>query len=1439
MFVSKQPDILSLLGNLKHFVFGSEDPNEEITMDVWLGEPNLSSPLVTRTYTPNADGTIDVDLENICKASLSFNLRDTLVPYQQTDIVKEFSVRLTGSSGTRSFSFTVLRGGVELLADSVTNFLTQNFLTWQPNVKPVTYYTPEFLTYYAVSNCVVKLQVWVPGSGSSYNTDTITLATLEAGTCWTIPVGFQVVAGKIHALPSYYDVWVEANGNRLTYKQRYYASDLKSEDESWILFENSLGGIDTFRAYGDGETTAEHEHKVATIDDVSTEYRVDVKRKFKKSTGYLDKLERRWLLDFFPSLGKYICENGRLRRIVVTESDVKYSAKELPSEYNFTYRYADAKPYLNLARVDSQFQEMSIKIPHVGSFTIAPRLAEFPRLQLSGGALFPVQNPYSEEWGATSLSTLASFLSDELLYLAETFGESHFLSRLHDDVASGRITFRQGLTTLGILSIGSYVKGLSGGIITPEAVAELEELWVRATATIGDGTRHRDQEGRDVPALAVKGDATFTDNLSSPEFISGFLGGLGWGIKKTEFVNAAGVVEYKYTFEIDNAVFRNTLRVYEMIVSQVLGENDNRVFSGCMETDHFDSDTNTLYLKTGDGKLYNTFRPGDLVICQQFNGMPDTTNDYYVTKAYEFRVKAVGIGNMADGEDRLDWIVIENFVSQIEGLTPEKAFKAGDTIVRVDSDTDPNRKGIITIMTVGENTPYMDILYGLKTDPAHALKGRIGNLEGIRTDDFGWLKNFGIYVNNIYATGEFRDHQTGESLTSRLTATKVALTSMYKETTFDISEEDNLISNGFFTNGLGDWTPVHPDGSEAGEQGMSGILASDNVPIMMNGRLITLKNVEQAAVIEYDSLPMLKLNAMGVAQDFADMGERTTHKEMVNNTSSSTKDVGDTLYMGVRILPLTEGELSVQFVKSSGRTTGWSKMLYASLEWMLVQERDSTLSPWDFTGQGRMILSYTGECLIRFVALTTDPVADLQVDYQTRITQTARIIKAEADAVYATRTMHSELSIEVGRIATEVTNNKDASDRALATLSGRIGSVETWENSTATWITQTDSTINLWGAQFDANGEIKRFSAVELAIDNLSTTVTNNYNASVSAFQVLRDRTASLENFENSTSTWIYQTQSQLNLWATSFNSDGSIKDLSQLRVDVNGLYGTVGTLASTAAMERYVNNLTSRINSNDQDIGNLQTGLQNEQISRASAITALRDQITAVVACFDEDGDVISGSVWQLLADKINLWVEKDGLESCGIHLDGNNSYIRMVADKFSLWSSGPNSEKLFGVDATTGEIFLNGRFTGNISGTTTIRYTATSVDGLRITSTGVERWLQSQNKWVPLYAARYGRPYTFTSPGSQTLAADDDYILSIGNNDRVIILPRDPIDGKVISIQNVGAITYVRPNSGQILRVGSSVVYPSDGGKDLNGYDRAELVFYGTTWYWNFMSV
>ena len=757
-------------------------------------------------------------------------------------------------------------------------------------------------------------------------------------------------------------------------------------------------------------------------------------------------------------------------------------------------------------------------------------------------------------------------------------------------------TFLKGLTTLGSIIFGEYAEGLKGGIITKDGVAELKDLWVREHAKLGDGTTHYDESGKVLPALEVKGDSTFTGNLSSPEFISEFLGGLGWAIQKKEFVNAAGETEIKYTLEIDNAVIRNTLRVFEMIVSQLLGENANRVFSDMMVVDHYDKRTGKVMLKTQDGQLYNSLRSGDYIEVQQYNGDPNTVNDWYVTKAYEFRVKEVGVGNLSDGKDRLDWLTFENFTSQIEGLTPEKAFKEGDTLVRVDSKRS-DRKGVITIMAVGENTPYMDVLYGKKTDPSHALKGRIGNLEGIRSDVFGWLEGFGAYLNNLYAVGKFFDYQTGENLKARVEMTLSRFRSFYSETTYNVSDSDNFLKNGFFQQALDYWTPCDLNGNTVNVNQAVEAVGTGGQPLLFNGVAINTSRQSLAEIKEVDGIQVLYLRNMGVSQNFADIKRNGWHEEFDtdDDTGLQTMLVADQLFMGIRIMPITSGRLSVRFKQAGNAVSGWVRDIESSIDWQLYQASDSVADPWEYPGTGKLIISYTGECYIRFVALQSDPIVNSRLTYSTLIEQNSRRITIEASRQDENLlSAVAQINIEFDNITTTVTNNKSAADAAfqsiISDLDDEIAAREGLRTDLASEISArilgdsnlSDAFDEEVMARLGLAGDLaSEISARLLADTNLSGLIDDEVIARIGlagdlaseiTSRILGDNNLSdaideevqaREDLEDTyKATWVYQHDDLLALMAAEFDAEGKILGYADLKVQVDSIDAEVVSIS-------------------------------------------------------------------------------------------------------------------------------------------------------------------------------------------------------------------------------------------------------------------------------------
>lgn len=538
MNIIQQPDSLSLSQNLKEFLIVSDT---QVSFMLRQGETEILS----QRYDPPTEGYIAVNLRDVIHGRLSFLFEDSSSIYQQFSLVDDFTAIVDDTE----IKFRVIRSGVDRLADSATNFLTQNFLTWQPSIKPVTYYSPEFLTYYAVVPCTAQLRAYFTDDAGVITSQTdYTITDLLPGIAYTIPLQYSVVAGWLgHKLSAYYDVWVEnTTGQRLTYIQRYYAEDMRSEQEQWILFENTLGGLDTFRAYGNTTFNGEHTHNLAEIDEISQEYRVDTERKFQKNTGHLNNDERKWLLDFFPSKGKYCYTGNYLRPIVVVESNVSYTDKELPSNYTFTFKYADARPLLNLPRTDVPADVLNITVPSVGSFTVPPRLAEFPRLPLSEGALFPVQNPYSEEWGTTTASAISVLIAQLLAANSGTgggVGHAHrnidllnSLSFIKDYLLVNEKKIKAGYADLAkeiegdkylhkdrtdrtnfLLEFGEFIDSLTAGKgagIYPNGLAQFERLEVRSSLTVLELIFNR--------LSAMEGDYSFSESgtIDSVELLS-------------------------------------------------------------------------------------------------------------------------------------------------------------------------------------------------------------------------------------------------------------------------------------------------------------------------------------------------------------------------------------------------------------------------------------------------------------------------------------------------------------------------------------------------------------------------------------------------------------------------------------------------------------------------------------------------------------------------------------------------------------------------------------------------------------------------------------------------------------------------------------------------------------------------------------------------------
>lgn len=818
------------------------------------------------------------------------------------------------------------------------------------------------------------------------------------------------------------------------------------------------------------------------------------------------------------------------------------------------------------------------------------------------------------------------------------------LSRLHDDEASGLIKFLAGL------EVGTYKEGLSGAKVDADGNAVFGELLTRLKATLAQ--------------LQVNGASEFRGQLSSEDFISGFIGGKGWAIFKREVLNALGVPETKYTGEFDDIVIRGTLRVFTMVISQLLGENDNRIFTGMMEVDHYDPATGRVYLNTRDGKFYNPFRADDYIMVQQYNGMPSQENGHYITKHYELIITDAGCGSQSDGENRLDWVEFKNFVSA-DGRPAVDVISKGDTFTRVDNATDAGRKGLIQIITVGTATPYMDIVYGMKTDPDNYLKGRLGNLKGIHHHLFGWLDGFGELLTNLYAVGDFRLRRTGESIDAKIEMLKAMFATRYSNLRYELTEDDNYLRNATFDETMDGWT-VQDDGK---------VITSNGEALLMNGNTY-IADGRIAGIEQLDGRNVLHLKKSVIRQANALIRKPGTHKEYVppthNDMTDQWVDVKDTLYMGIRFLARTDGTLTVGMCGATSEPGSLpvpaAVPVTASMEWQDLQWQGT----WD--GKGDFVLQYTGDMYVSILSVTDKPLDDFKKEVSTQIIQTAgniRLLGTNIDNLKGTVT---QLGIDLDTAEEQIRIYADKYDK----LNG---------------------TVTNLGIRLDA---------VEGSITNYATRI----SANESAISALRIKTDSISSAVAGVQGDLDTAKARIEAVAAIANSAGDAKVYNQANNPWNSWpsgqeHKNVGATwhnTSDGHTYRYI----GYDNSNKwEDI--------TDQQDAASYILQNKDKISTVVGSFDSSGRLTNTSglvttayASQIYATKTTVDALTGRVNTAEASINVHSTQIAMRVEKDGVISAINQSAESVTISASkinfNGMVTMNNSFRVEVNGTTHI---------------------------------------------------------------------------------------------------------------------------------------
>lgn len=394
------------------------------------GEAVASVPL---RYT-TVGGRVSIDLSDIIRPFFSFQMVPAGERFvRQSRMMLRVSVSFFEEE-TQGVSLNVVRGGAYGIEGNVEEWCRGNALTWQSRRKYVLYNQPETLTLYLKANDTISFTIHTRKGENPVKAISGQAVMVQSTGVYTFDVSpaamSRIAAVEDGAYIAYYEV--QSSGGAA---MQYVLEGLKSEDERWFCWENSLGGMDTLRCYGEEILLLNSEDKTISRGDSTATYDVDAPMRWRQNTGSLSIRERIWLLDFFRSPARYCYRNGALCPIVLTESSGESQTGDNVYDYTFTYELSDRRPALDIAIIDSA--ESLQGLPSSGSinFPLPPQPSDFVLVAPGEGVFFAAFSENS--WGVVGYNQLSAQLKGDLKvyidrlvkdYVAWYMSQSHIQS---------------------------------------------------------------------------------------------------------------------------------------------------------------------------------------------------------------------------------------------------------------------------------------------------------------------------------------------------------------------------------------------------------------------------------------------------------------------------------------------------------------------------------------------------------------------------------------------------------------------------------------------------------------------------------------------------------------------------------------------------------------------------------------------------------------------------------------------------------------------------------------------------------------------------------------------------------------------------------------------------------------------------------------------------
>lgn len=332
--ILQQPNPLSYSLNLRDTVIETDAEKVEVSLY------HNDSLIIDEEYNANPQGEITLRFAELVHTLLRVKVPSfTKAVFLQEQAMADFKVEISDPSESKTVSFTAVKGFRAIHPGDIPSFFKNNWLTSMPQEYDVVFHQPLFLTAYAEYPVMIKADFTL-NDGTDRQLDLFQLEPHKIQTINLNPGMLIQVLGEEYKSVSLYG---QHGSDRYFFKQTFHFRHSHNFSESFFLYENRLGGIDSLR--GTGEEVSKHtfESKLGMHRHHNVDYEQNRSAEIQKNIGFVQSKEHQnQIIEFLYSPTKYVFYQGTVHKINVTSSEFNPTAGKL-NEFSFSYTYADRR----------------------------------------------------------------------------------------------------------------------------------------------------------------------------------------------------------------------------------------------------------------------------------------------------------------------------------------------------------------------------------------------------------------------------------------------------------------------------------------------------------------------------------------------------------------------------------------------------------------------------------------------------------------------------------------------------------------------------------------------------------------------------------------------------------------------------------------------------------------------------------------------------------------------------------------------------------------------------------------------------------------------------------------------------------------------------------------------------------------------------------------